>query len=277
MKKTRLLALTSLCSILAGMPANAQEIKDSGAKKIGGVETQVNKESSNGKNKKDPEFIKYVKYVLGFLVAEGAHEGLSYFKGEPGRFYEIPARFSLTGYFRKQEELKLAKEKESEYETHKCKMNELLVTQRKLEGYEELKPIFKKIKKSNPEILSKYEIYDQKFINYCIDGYEIGISSTIMLWGSDLKKLKDALVKESGVTEKEFKQISSHIDFYICYVKPDKSGKSVSLMLTFSPKFCDHCLRCLKRVEGSEEVSKFEKDFTLLSERIVLPLVHAEV
>ena len=37
MKKTRLLALTSLCSILAGMPANAQEIKDSGAKKIGGL------------------------------------------------------------------------------------------------------------------------------------------------------------------------------------------------------------------------------------------------
>ena len=36
MKKTRLLALTSLCSVLAGIPANAQEIKDSGAKKIWG-------------------------------------------------------------------------------------------------------------------------------------------------------------------------------------------------------------------------------------------------
>ena len=97
MKKTRLLALTSLCSILAGMPANAQEIKDSGAKKIGGVETQVNKESSNGKNKKDPEFIKYVKYVLGFLVAEGAHEGLAYYKGNPGQFYEKFAWLSVYG------------------------------------------------------------------------------------------------------------------------------------------------------------------------------------
>ena len=36
MKKTRLLALTSLCSVFAGMHANAQEIKDSGAKKIRG-------------------------------------------------------------------------------------------------------------------------------------------------------------------------------------------------------------------------------------------------
>ena len=32
MKKTRFLALASLCSVLAGMPANAGKIKDSGAK-----------------------------------------------------------------------------------------------------------------------------------------------------------------------------------------------------------------------------------------------------
>ena len=265
MKKTRLLALTSLCSVLAGMPANAQEIKDSGAKKIGGVETQVSKESPNCKNKN--ELIKYVKWVFGAALT---HELLSYFKGGYGQFYKIPARFSLTGYFRKQEELKLAEEIEFEYEIHKSNMKGLLSIQGELKEREKLKSIFDKIikLKSNPGILSEYEIYDKELIDTCTNKYEIGILTAHKLWGSKLKKLKDALVKEGGVSEKEFEQISEFIDFYICYVKPDKE-KSVSLMLTFFPRYCDHHLEDLRKVEGSEEVSEFEKDFTLLSERIV--------
>ena len=103
MKKTRFLALASLCSVLAGMPINAQEIKDSGAKKIGGVETQVSKESPNGKNKN--ELIKYVEWVFGAL---GTHELLSYFEGKPGQFYEKPARFSITGQVRKRKIIKIS-------------------------------------------------------------------------------------------------------------------------------------------------------------------------
>ena len=265
MKKTRLLALASLCSVLAGVPANAQEIKDSGAKKIGGVETQVSKESPNCKNKN--ELIKYVKWVFGAALT---HELLSYFKGGYGQFYKIPARFSLTGYFRKQEELKLAEEIEFEYEIHKSNMKGLLSIQGELKEREKLKSIFDKIikLKSNPGIFSKYGIYNQEFIDNCINKYEIGISIALELGGPKLKKLKNALVKEGGVSEKEFKQISGFIDFYICYVKPDKE-KSVSLMLTFVPKYCHHFRNDLMRVEGSEEVSEFEKDFTLLSERIV--------
>jgi len=103
MKKTRFLALASLCSVLAGMPINAQEIKDSGAKKIGGVETKVDKESPNCKNKN--ELIKYVKWVFGAL---GTHELLSYFKGESGQFYEKPARFSIAGQVRKRKIIKIS-------------------------------------------------------------------------------------------------------------------------------------------------------------------------
>ena len=95
MKKTRFLALASLCSVLAGMPANAGKIKDSGTKKIGGVGTQVDKED---------EFIKRAQTILNFVCVYGLHEifsYLTYFGPVPDGLYEKIAWASIAGLYHK--------------------------------------------------------------------------------------------------------------------------------------------------------------------------------
>ena len=303
MKKTRLLALTSLCSVLAGIPTNAQEIKDSGAKKIGGVGTQVSKESPNGKNKNEfenrfyAEYIKkllkdpYVEWVLGVLTIGGTHEGLSYFKGKSGQFYEKPAGFSLTGYSRKRKELKLAEEEklkkeklaaeklkqeealklkkklmEEERKKHEDKMKQLLQKRKDLENDKELKPIFQKIKESDFNILWKYGIY----ISDCVDSTKKESKSKIVanqvVGGQALEELKKALKEKSKVTEEEFKKISNRVNFHIYYFnykskKNDEIKKKKGFILTCFPKDCN--TDEVYNVQGDEEVRKFQQNFRL--------------
>ena len=197
MKKARFLALTSLCSILAGMPANAGKIKDSGAEKIGGVETKVNKESPNGTNKnepknkfdveyinrmlKNPGFIKYAKWVLGLAIGEGTHELLSYFKGNPDQFYNKFARFSLVGICRNGNDDKINNKINKKDNTHKNGIDqmtkELLIsdfrhyasyTLKSNEIVEELKKIFSEQEVNKLKEIS--EVKKQKMFGY--DEYE---------------------------------------------------------------------------------------------------------
>ena len=51
MKKNKFLALTMLCSAFCGIPAKAQEIKDSTSQKIGGVENSSNNEGNKNLEK----------------------------------------------------------------------------------------------------------------------------------------------------------------------------------------------------------------------------------
>ena len=286
MKKARFLALTSLCSVLAGMPAKALEIKDSGAKKIEGVETQVDKESPNGTNKnepknkfdveyinkmlKDPGFIKYAKWSLA--IGEVTHELLSYFKGNPGQFYEKPAKFSITGQVRKLQKLKKKVEPENGLKDDATLVlnkvfgadeNEAkaeLERQIALKNREELKPIFEKIKKLAPDILLDNRIYAKANSNVC---KELGtrISVVEMVIDQKLEGLK-AVLKNAGITEEEFQKISNCANFYICYFR---FIGSVGLMLAFCSKDSNLIVYESNGVDNKEGFLDFQKKFALLT------------
>lgn len=275
MKKTRLLALTSLCSVLAGMPANAGKIKDSDAKKIGGVETQVDKENSNSTNKnevkgkfdldyvkrfiKDPKFIKYAKYVLGFMAIEGTHEGLSYFKGNPGQFYEKPAKLSLTGYVRKRKTEKEKAEKKSNMEKFKLGLGEFF--KKKAEEYnkiEETKGIIEKIKKLTSDRLFNVRIFDQEKF----DSLENPGDCVTQPEKLDDEKLKVAILTNTDLTQEEYNKVKECFDFYICYFKQNLKGIKLVYCLKGHEK---ELFSAAPKVNSMQTMAEFDNKFTLLS------------
>ena len=237
---------------------------------------------------KDP----YVEWVLGVSAIGGTHEGLSYFKGKPGQFYEKPAGFSLTGYSRKRKELKLAEEEklkkemleaeklkqeealklkkklmeEEKRKKHKDKMKQLLQKRKDLENDKELKPIFQKIKKSNPNILWQHGVYISKYVNDTKKESKSKIVTNQVVGGASLEKLGRAL-QSSKVTKEEFEKISNRVNFYIYYFNykfkknNNEIKKKKGFILTCFPKDCN--TDEVYNVQGDEEVREFQKEFRL--------------
>ena len=253
MKKTRFLALASLCSILAGMPANAQKIKDSDAKKIGGVETQVDKENSNNTSKnevkgkfdldyvkrfiKDPEFIKYAKIISGLAAVWGTHEGLSYFKGKPGQFYEKLAWLSVTGQVRKRQKIKSL-----------------------------LDSAIAKIK-----VLDSNRLFDKAICNEgMFDNLNVGnvgedcVTQPEKLDDEKLddKKLRIAIFANTDLNQEEYNKVKEYFDFYICYFKQNLKGIKLVYCLKGHEK---ELFSAASKVNSVQTMAEFDNKFTLLS------------
>ena len=128
MKKNKFLVLVSLCSVFAGMPTKACEIKDS---TIGGAGGSFNKQkfetpdkaNQNKKSEQDSKFLNYfLEFVLGF---GGTHEGLSYFYGNEGQFYKKPAQYSLIGMYRNGNDDKINNKINKKGNTHENGIDQL--------------------------------------------------------------------------------------------------------------------------------------------------------
>ena len=226
MKKARFLALASLCSVLAGMPINAQEIKDSAAKKIGGVETQVSKESPNGTNKN--ELIKYVEWVFGAL---GTHELLSYFKGKPGQFYEKPARFSITGQVRKRKIIKISN-------------------------------ALDKIGKLNAGFLIDWTQKNNKveFEQYKVVEFKDRLCYKEKLMGNGLMGFKNLLATQ-GIDEDTIETIVENFDLHLYYFK---YGGFYGVKVVYSPKGFDLKNCDVTKVFGQKCFKFFENDKSVI-------------
>ena len=250
MKKTRLLALASLCSVLAGMPANAQEIKDSGAKKIGGVETQVSKESPNCKNKNefenrfDAKYIKkllkdpYVEGVLGVLTIGGTHEGLSYFKGKPGQFYDIPARLSFTEYSRKRKALKALEEVKKIAEAEAILSN--------------------KVAKLYPAVKAFAAFLDKELVNsYKTKDFRV----------SKPQKLSDEQFEEiaqaSKLSEEQSQKVKESVNLYVCCASND--GKAVRILAYVSKNEEQKLFSEASKVKTNKDLELFLYVFSVCS------------
>ena len=110
MKKSKFFVLASLCGVLAGMPAKACEIKDSAPRWAGGSFNKQKFETPDkaNQNKKSEQDSKLLEYLFGTVFGLGIiHEGLSYFYGNEGQFYEKPAQYSLVGMYRNGNEVKI--------------------------------------------------------------------------------------------------------------------------------------------------------------------------
>ncbi len=302
MKKARFLALTSLCSVLAGMPAKALEIKDSGAKKIGGVETQVDKESnSTNKNEvkgkfdldyvkrfiKDPEFIEYAKWASVSLAIWGFHEWLAYRKGKPGQFYEKLAWLSVTGQVRKRKklelkeklekdekseepedqkakkELEIKRKEEEKRKKHKDNMDQLLAQQQDLENREDLKSIFQKIRKLGSKVLMNILLENKIYDKDQLDYCKRLSGSLISSMGRICGQNLEILQRE---LEKNgvSKEEFEKISYYAKFYNFYFSHKKHhGFMFTFFPKNCDTSE--FYDVKDAKELAYFSKKFALIT------------
>ena len=218
-------------------------------KKYGGVGTQVSKESPNGKNKNefenrfDAEYIKkllkdpYVEWVLGVLTNGGTHEGLSYFKGKPGQFYEIPARFSLTGYSRKRKALKALEEAKK---------------------IAEAEDILGMVANSYPAVKAFADFLDKELV----DSYE-----TKDFRVSKPQKLSDEQFEEiaqaSGLDEEQSQKVKESVNLYVCCASND--GKAVRILACVSKNEEQKLFSEASKVKTNEGLKVFLHDFSVCS------------
>ena len=175
----------------------------------------------------------------------------------------------------KQEEaLKLKKKlmEEEKRKKHKDKMKKLLEMRTNLENDEELKPIFQKIRESDPNILISYNIFTSEDVDSSEKESKSKIVTIQVVCGLALERLERALKAESKVTEEEFEKISNRVNFYIYYFKYETKEKNIKkkkigFMLTCFPKDCN--TDEVYNVQGDKEVRNFTKKFALLKPRFL--------